>query len=60
MQDVPPIGIIVFPETDIPVRARAAGKGFPTLDGYIAAIAAAHGFAVNAAGLKVIDPWPAR
>ena len=47
------------------VRARAAGKGFPTPDGYIAAIAAAHGFAVasrdtsafDAAGLAVIDPW---
>jgi predicted nucleic acid-binding protein len=49
------------------VRARAAGKGFPTPDGYIAAIAAAHGFAVAsrdtsaflAAGLDVIDPWEA-
>jgi toxin FitB len=49
------------------VRARAAGKGFPTPDGYIAAIAAAHGFTVAsrdasafaAAGLKVIDPWRA-
>jgi toxin FitB len=44
---------------------RAAGKGFPTPDGYIAAVAAAHGFAVasrdkgafTAAGLTVIDPW---
>lgn len=52
---------------DLAVRARAAGKGFPTPDGYIAAIAAAHGFAVasrdtsafNAAGLTVIDPWSA-
>ena len=50
---------------DLAVRARAAGKGFPTPDAYIAAIAAAHGFAVasrdtgafNAAGLTVIDPW---
>lgn len=50
---------------DLAVRARAAGKGFPTPDGYIAAIAAAHGFAVasrdtsafDAAGLMVIDPW---
>jgi predicted nucleic acid-binding protein len=49
------------------VRARRAGKGFPTPDGYIAAIAAAHGFAVasrdtsafTAAGLTVIDPWTA-
>lgn len=50
---------------DLAVRARRAGKGFPTPDGYIAAIAAAHGFAVasrdtsafTAAGLTVIDPW---
>ncbi|MDE2515638.1 MAG: type II toxin-antitoxin system VapC family toxin [Rhodospirillales bacterium] len=49
------------------VQARAAGRGFPTPDGYIAAIAAAHGFAVAsrdtgpfmAAGLSVIDPWRA-
>ncbi|NBU28192.1 MAG: type II toxin-antitoxin system VapC family toxin [Caulobacteraceae bacterium] len=49
------------------VRARAAGKGFPTPDGYIAAIAAAQGFAVasrdtsafTAAGLTVMDPWTA-
>lgn len=50
---------------DLAVAARAAGKGFPTPDGYIAAIAAAHRFAVasrdtsafEAAGLVVIDPW---
>ncbi len=50
---------------ELAVRARAAGKGFPTPDGYIAAIAAAHGFAVatrdesafKAAGLDVINPW---
>ena len=50
---------------DPAVRARAAGKGFPTPDGYIAAIAAAHSFAVGsrdtsafaAAGLTVINPW---
>lgn len=50
---------------DLAVKARAAGKGFPTPDGFIAAIAAAHGFAVasrdtsafRAAGLRVIDPW---
>ena len=49
------------------VRAHRAGRGFPTPDGYIAAIAAAHGFAVasrdtsafTAAGLAVIDPWTA-
>lgn len=46
-------------------QARAAGKGFPTPDGYIAAIAVAHGFAVatrdtspfTAAGVPVINPW---
>ena len=46
-------------------RARALGKGFPTPDGYIAAIAVAHGFAVatrdtnpfEAAGVPVINPW---
>ena len=49
------------------VAARGAGKGSPTPDGYIAAIAAAHGYAVAsrdvgafaAAGLSVIDPWTA-
>jgi predicted nucleic acid-binding protein len=52
---------------DLAVKTRAAGQGFPTPDGYIAAIAAAHGFAVasrdtsafEAAGLTVIDPWTA-
>ena len=52
---------------ELAVRARAAGKGFPTPDGYIAAIAAARNFAVAsrdtsafvAAGLTVIDPWTA-
>ena len=47
------------------VKARAAGRGFPTPDGYIAAIAASRDFAVAsrdssafmAAGLTVIDPW---
>ncbi len=50
---------------DLAVKARAAGRGFPTPDGYMAAIAATHGFAVAsrdasafiAAGLTVIDPW---
>ena len=50
---------------DLAVRARAGGKGFPTPDGYIAAIAAAHDFAVasrdtsafTACGLTVIEPW---
>ena len=52
---------------DLAVKARAAGKGFPTPDGYIAAIAAAHQFAVasrdasafKAAGPDVINPWAA-
>lgn len=52
---------------DLAVKARAGGKGFPTPDGYIAAIAASHDFAVasrdasafTAAGLNVIDPWAA-
>jgi toxin FitB len=52
---------------ELAVKARVAGKGFPTPDGYIAAIAAAHGFTVAsrdasafaAAGLDVIDPWTA-
>jgi predicted nucleic acid-binding protein len=52
---------------DLAVKGRAAGRGFPTPDGYIAAIAAAHEFTVasrdtsafKTAGLKVIDPWSA-
>ncbi|BBK36678.1 VapC ribonuclease Y4jK [Allostella sp. ATCC 35155] len=52
---------------DLAVKARLTGKGFPTPDGYIAAIAAFHGFAVASrdtsafisAGLTVIDPWTA-
>ena len=47
------------------VAARNAGRGFPTPDGYIAAIAASRGFIVasrdtspfEAGGLRVIDPW---
>ncbi|PZR84528.1 MAG: VapC toxin family PIN domain ribonuclease [Stutzerimonas stutzeri] len=50
---------------DLAVAARSAGKGFPTPDGYIAAIATAHGFAVatrdasafKAASVSIIDPW---
>ena len=46
-------------------RARAAGLAISTADGYIAAIAAAHGLSVatrdtgpfDAAGVGVIDPW---
>jgi toxin FitB len=52
---------------ELAARARAAGRGFPTPDGYIAAIAATHHFAVAtrdtsafaAAGLDVIDAWTA-
>lgn len=52
---------------EIAARARAAGRGLPTPDGYIAAIAAAKGFAVAsrdtapfaAAQLRVINPWMA-
>jgi len=47
------------------VAARKNGSGFPTPDGYIAAIAAARGYMVatrdtaafKSAGLKVINPW---
>ncbi|MBU6374084.1 MAG: type II toxin-antitoxin system VapC family toxin [Alphaproteobacteria bacterium] len=50
---------------ELAVKARSEGKGFPTPDGYIAAIAAARGFAIatrdesafKAAGLSVINPW---
>jgi hypothetical protein len=53
---------------ELAVMARAAGKGFPTPDGYIAAIATARGFTVatrdvapfQAAGLNVINPWEAK
>ncbi|AJE46506.1 type II toxin-antitoxin system VapC family toxin [Celeribacter indicus] len=53
---------------DLAVAARKAGKGFPTPDGYIAAIATAHGFTIatrdasafDAAGIPVIDPWMAQ
>lgn len=46
-------------------RARSAGLAVATADGYIAAIAAANGFAVatrdtspfEAAGVTVINPW---
>jgi len=47
------------------VAARKAGQGFPTPDGYIAAIAASRGFLVasrdqapyEAANLAVVNPW---
>lgn len=49
------------------VKARAAGRGFPTPDGYIAAIAVARGYIVAsrdtapyaAADVAVINPWEA-
>lgn len=48
-------------------RGRRLGRGIPIVDGYIAAIAMAHGLTVAtrdtspfvAAGLPVIDPWAA-
>jgi predicted nucleic acid-binding protein len=53
---------------ELAVTARAAGRGFPTPDGYIAAIAASRGFIVasrdtapyEAAGISIINPWAAR
>jgi predicted nucleic acid-binding protein len=47
------------------VTARMSGKGFPTPDGYIAAIAASRGFTVatrdvapfEAGGVHVVNPW---
>lgn len=50
---------------ELMAKARASGLAIGSADGYIAAIAAAHGFAVatrdggpfEAAGVTVIDPW---
>jgi toxin FitB len=50
---------------ELAVKVRAAGKGFSLPDGYIAATAAVHGFAIatldagpfEAAGLPVVNPW---
>jgi len=47
------------------IAARKKGRGFPTPDGYIAAIASARGYLVatrdavafKAAGMKVLNPW---
>ena len=47
------------------IAARKRGQGFPVPDGYIAAIAASHVFAIAtrdtapfaSVGLTVIDPW---
>lgn len=52
---------------ELAVAAKVAGRGFPTPDGYIAAIAASRGFIVasrdtaacDAAGVAVINPWEA-
>lgn len=51
--------------TTLAVAARNAGRGFPTPDAYIAAIAASRGFIVasrdtspyEAGGVPVVDPW---
>ena len=50
---------------ELAATARSGGRGFPTPDGYIAAIAASRGFIVasrdtspyEAGGLQVINPW---
>ncbi len=50
---------------ELAVSARKSGRGFPTPDGYIAAIAASRGFIVasrdkapyEAANVAVINPW---
>ena len=50
---------------DLAVMAKTHGRGFPTPDGYIAAIAASRGFIVasrhsapyDAVGIPVINPW---
>jgi toxin FitB len=50
---------------ELAVTAKVGGRGFPTPDGYIAAIAASRGFIVGsrdtapyeAAGISVINPW---
>lgn len=50
---------------DLAVMAKNSGRGFPTPDGYIAAIAAARGYIVasrdttpyESGGVKVINPW---
>jgi toxin FitB len=52
---------------DLATAARLAGRGFPTPDGYIAAIAVSRGFIVasrdtapyEAAGVTFINPWGA-
>ena len=52
---------------ELAVSAKVSGRGFPTPDGYIAAITASRGFIVasrdtapyEAAGITVINPWQA-
>jgi len=52
---------------ELAVTAKTCGRGFPTPDGYIAAIAASRGFLVasrdtapyEAARVAVINPWQA-
>jgi toxin FitB len=54
--------------SDLMARAREGGKAIGKADGYIAAVAASHGFAVatrdtapfEAAGLSVVNPWNVR
>ena len=52
---------------ELAMTAKTGGRGFPTPDGYIAAIATSRGFMVasrdtaphEAAGVSVINPWEA-
>lgn len=52
---------------ELAITARKAGRGFPTPDGYIAAIASSRGFTVvsrdtapyEAARVEVMNPWAA-
>ena len=52
---------------ELALMAKTSGRGFPTPDGYIAAIAASRDFIVasrdtapfEAAGIPVINPWSA-
>jgi toxin FitB len=53
---------------ELAMTAKASGRGFPTPDGYIAAIAASRDFIVasrdtapyEAVGVSVINPWEAQ
>jgi toxin FitB len=52
---------------ELALKARISGRGFPTPDGYIAAIAASRSYLIAsrdtapyaAAGLPFVDPWQA-